>query len=61
MASLIGSSGLTRRRSLTDASRLMWTLSRPGVLLIDMKMKKTPGVRFRPSEQHIDVEQARSS
>ena len=61
MASLKGPSGLTRGRSLTDVSRLVWTLSRSGVLTIEMKMKEMSNVRFRSSEQHIDVKQARSS
>ena len=61
MASLKGSTGLTRGKSLSDVSRLIWTLSRPGVLTIDLKMKEMTNVRYRSSEQHIDIKQARPS
>ena len=39
MASLKRSTGLTRGKILSDVSRLVWILSRPGVLTIDMKIK----------------------
>ena len=61
MASLKGSTGLKRGKSLSDVSRLVWILSRPGVLTIDMKIKEMFGVSFRSSEQHIELKQARAS
>lgn len=61
MANLKGSSDLTRGRSLTDVSRLIWTLSRPAVLPINMKVKEMSGVRFWSSEKYIDIKQTRSS
>ena len=51
IASLKGSTGLTRGKRLSDVSRLVWILSRPGVLTIDMKIKEMSGVSFRSSEQ----------
>ena len=61
MASLKGSTGLTRGKSLSDISRLVWTLSRPGVLTIDMKMKEMCSVSFKSPDQHITLRQARPS
>ena len=61
MANLKGSSDLTRGRSLTDANRLILTLSRPAVLPINMKMKEMSGVRFWSSEKYIDIKQTRLS
>ena len=61
MASLKGSSGLTRGRSLTEVSRLVWVLSRSGVLAIDSKLRSMTNVRFRSSDQHIEIKTARSS
>ena len=59
MASLKGSTGLTRGKNLSDISRLAWTLSRPGVLTIDMKMKEMCSVSFKSPDQHITLRQAR--
>ena len=61
MASLKVSTGLTRGKSLSDISRLVWTLSRPGVLTIDMKMKEMYNVSLKSSDQHITLKQARTS
>ena len=47
MVSLEGSTGLKRGKSLSDISRLVWTLSRTDVLTIDMKMKEMSNVRFK--------------
>ena len=47
MVSLKGSTGLKRGKSLSDISRLAWTLSQTGVLTIDMKMKEMCNVRFK--------------
>ena len=58
MASLKGSTGLTRGKSLSDISRLVWTLSRPGVLTIDMKMKEMCNVSFKSSDQQITLKHA---
>ena len=55
MASLKGSSGLTHGRSLAEASRLVWVLSRPGVLSIDAKIKEMTKVNFNSSEQNIKI------
>ena len=55
MASLKGSSGLTRGRSLSEINRLVWVLSRPFVLTIDSKLREMAKVRFRSSEQHIAI------
>ena len=56
-----GSTGLTRGTSLSDISRLVWTLSRPGVLTIDMKMKEMCNVSFKSPDQHITLRQTRPS
>ena len=61
MASLKGSTGLTRGKNLSDISRLAWTLSRPGVLTINMKMKEMCSVSFKSPNQHITLRQARPS
>ena len=61
MASLKGSSGLTRGRSLTKVSRLVWVLSHPGVLANDLKVREMTSVRFKSSEQHIDLKHTRLS
>ena len=53
MASLKGSTGLTRGKNLSDISRLAWTLSRPGVLTIDMKMKEMCNVSFNSSDRSV--------
>ena len=53
-----GSTGLTRGTSLSDISRLVWTLSRPGVLTIDMKMKEMCNVSFKSSDQQITLKHA---
>ena len=55
--SLKGSTG----KSLSDISRLVWTLPWPGVLTIDMKMKEMYNVRFKSPDQHITLRQARPS
>ena len=52
MANLNGSSGLTHDRSLTESSRLVWALSRPGVLSIDSKIKEMTDVNLKSSEQN---------
>ena len=57
MASLKGSSGLTRDRFLSDFSRVVWVLSRTGVLTIDMKLKEMTDTNFQSSEQHIIIKQ----
>ena len=59
--SLKGSTCLTRGKSLSDISRLVLTLSRPGVLTTNMKMKKMCNVNFRSSVQHIILKQAQPS
>ena len=61
MASLKGSSGLTRDRFLSDFSRVVWVLSRTGVLTIDMKLKEMTDTSFQSSEQHIIIKQDRPS
>ena len=53
MASLKGSSGLTHGRSLTESSRLVWVLSRPGVLSIDSKIKEMTDVNLKSSEHNL--------
>ena len=55
MASLKGSSGLTRGRSLSQTSRLIWVLSRPGILSIDSKIKEMTNINFNSSEQNIRI------
>ena len=50
MASLEGSTGLTRGKSLSDISQLVWTLSRPGVLTIEIKMKEVCNASFKSSD-----------
>ena len=57
MASLKGCTGLTRGRSLSDISRVVWVLSRPGILTIDLKLKEMTNISFRSSEQHIKLKQ----
>ena len=61
MASLKGSTGLTKGKSLSDISQLVWTLSRPGVLTIEMKISEMCNVSFKSSDQHITLKQARPS
>ena len=61
MASLKGSTGLTKGKSLSDISQLVWTLSRPGVLTMDMKMTEMCNVIFKSSDQHINLKHARPS
>ena len=61
MASLKCSTGLTRGKSLSVINRLVWTLSRPGALTIDMKMKEMYNVILKSSDQHINLKQARPS
>ena len=61
MANLKGSIGLTKGKSLSDISQLVWTLSRSGVLTIDMKIKEMCNVSFKSSDQHITLKQARPS
>ena len=51
MASLKGTSSLTHGRSLTESRRLVWVLSRPGILSIDSKIKEMTDVNFKSSEQ----------
>ena len=60
MGSLKGFTSLTRDKSLSDIS-LVWTLSQPGVLTIDMKMKEMCSVSFKSPDQHITLRQARPS
>ena len=50
-----GSTGMTRSKSLLDDSRLVWTLSRPVVLTIDINMKEMCHVSFKSSDQHITL------
>ena len=53
MASLKGSTGLTHSRSLTQASRLVWVLSWPGILSIDAKIKEMSNLNS--SEQNLKI------
>ena len=43
MAGLKGATGLTRGRSLTEQSRLIWVLSRPALISIYSKVKEITG------------------
>ena len=61
MAGVKGSSGLTRGRSLSESSRLVWILSRPADATIDSKVKEMTGVQFRTSEQHLSMKHVLSS
>ena len=61
MASLKGSCGLTRGRGLSQLTRLVWILSRLGVLAVDYKVREMTKVRFRSSEQHINLKHTRPS
>ena len=58
MASLKGSTGLTRGKGLSDISWLVWTLLLPGFLTIDMKMKEMCKVIYKSSDQNITLKQA---
>ena len=53
MANLKGSSGLIHGRRLTESSRLVWLLSRPGVVSIDSKIKEMTDVNLKSSEQNL--------
>ena len=55
MASLKGSTGLTYGSSLTQASWLVWVLSRPVILSIDAKIKEMSNVNFNSSEQNLKI------
>ena len=55
MAGLKGSTGLTRGRSLTEQSRLVWVLSRPAIAALDTAVKEMTGVQYRTSDQHLSM------
>ena len=61
MAGLKGATGLTRGRSLTEQSRLIWVLSRPALISIDSKVEEITGVQYKTSEQHISMKHVHSS